>query len=86
MDEYIILRLVPYAGNDTWVDCGGPHLKEQMQGGRDWMKLLGFSGLRVMYVVVNLTARGVTTDWGYRSVSEAKSTIPLGKRCTVEAG
>ena len=85
MDEYIIVRLVPYLGEDTWLDCGGSHLKEKRKKGNGIMELAGFSGLKVMYVLVHLTDRGVTTDWGYRSISEAKSTVPLGKHCTVEA-
>ena len=62
----IIVKLAPYVGGGTWLDCGGSHLKERMKRipDFDYMNMTG----KVMYAYITIDDNDPTSgtsDFGY---------------------
>ena len=70
-ERVLIVEVVPYIGKDSWLGCGGDHLKKTINE-----ELLEDSGEnKIMYAIIHLDGKGCTSDWGYGSVAEARKVI-----------
>lgn len=78
---FIIVKVTPYVGNNTWLDCGGDHLRQTVKG-----MLIDdlLEGKKVMYAIIHINKNGgAYSDWGYATIKEAKQTIPKGKQVII---
>ncbi|MCL5067621.1 MAG: hypothetical protein M1368_04630 [Thaumarchaeota archaeon] len=82
----IIIRVKPYSGNDSWLDCGGEHLTEE---GNEEANFASTLENKIMYAIIHVSQDLKTwSDWGYKSRKEAeatlKATAPKSKLIYVE--
>ena len=69
----IIIRVKPYLGNDTWLDCGGDHLT---QLGDEKSNFASTLENKIMYAIIHVSETGETwSDWGYQSKREAEMAL-----------
>jgi hypothetical protein len=82
----IIIRIKPYLGNDSWLDCGGAYLTEE---GNEEANFASTLENKIMYAIIHVSEDLKTwSDWGYKSRKEAeatlKATAPKSKLIYVE--
>lgn len=82
----VILKIVSYLGDNTYIEIGGEHIKEHVGGLPD--QILNSSG--VMYAIIHIgegeSSDRVYSDFGYATVKEARETaetVHLGARIVV---
>lgn len=67
----IIVRVAAYIGKDTWLDCGGKHLREKV---RPLLPVDALMEGKAMYAIIHVQDQCASSDFGYASIKEAEET------------